>query len=471
MKYSILFFIILAAFTQSAAAQQKHNLASDWKGYININGKHLIQKVHIKKQKTGYSGTLDVPQQGAKGLPLNKISITKKDSVFFQFNGGGTGIGKFKGHFESDSTITGSFHQGGYTFPFKLKRYTPKVVKQKPKPYHHKDIIIQKNDSIQIGGTLTWPKHKKANQLVIMTTGSGAENRDEEIFGFKIFGQIADYLTRHAIATFRYDDRGVGESTGTLHQTSLSTLASDVESIVAYFSNPAHHHFNTITLLGHSGGGEIDGMAAARDTLVDKLILMSSPGISLNKVLNYEFKRSFTRSGFGKPEIEKTLTAFQNVLIAIRNSENVEKAKKHYRKQFTKMFNTMPDSIKKHMKNFNKTAKKAAAGLLKNLTTPKYNSQMFYDPANDLKQLHIPVLATFGGKDTQVLIGKNLLPISAALNSAGVSYQINVFKNADHLYQPAKSMKDENYAMLPKHFVKGFLPTITEWLKRTGEAK
>src|SRR5699024_7561958 len=121
--------------------------------------------------------------------------------------------------------------------------------------------------------------------LVILISGSGAQNRDEELFGFKPFAQIADYLARHGIAAYRYDDRGIGESTGNFSQTSIQTLASDTRAIVSYFSNKSDHTFKTITLLGHSEGGMIAGRVAARDSLVDKVILMSSPAFSLSKIL------------------------------------------------------------------------------------------------------------------------------------------------------------------------------------------
>src|SRR5699024_758578 len=152
-----------------------------------------------------------------------------------------------------------------------------------PLPYHHKDIII-KNDTIAIGGTLTWPKDKKAKQLVIMISGSGAQNRDEELFGFKPFAQITDYLTRHDIATFRFDDRGIGESGGDPN-VGLDVLAEDVRAIYTSLNDRPELSQASIGLLGHSQGGYIANKLAAKNTHFDFIILMSGPSFPLDKII------------------------------------------------------------------------------------------------------------------------------------------------------------------------------------------
>src|SRR5699024_3322111 len=153
-----------------------------------------------------YSGTIDIPQQMGHDIPLQKVSVADDDSLFFEFMAG-PGLAEFEGKFNSDSTITGSFHHRGMQFPFKLKGYEPKADSAKKsaplsKAYNQKDMII-KNDSIKIGGTLTWPKKADADQLVIMISGSGAQDRDETmapVSDFKPFALLADSLTADGIA-------------------------------------------------------------------------------------------------------------------------------------------------------------------------------------------------------------------------------------------------------------------------------
>jgi pimeloyl-ACP methyl ester carboxylesterase len=470
MKHSIFIFAILIALVQSAAAQQKHKLTGHWKGELYQDSTLLANfKTSFKYENDHYSGMFII--QGRK-FPYKKIYVTKDDSVFLYIVKGMNGKTHFKGILQNDSLIIGEMHQLGFSFPFKLHRFTPDTTKQakQPKPYHHKDVIIQKNDSIRIGGTLTWPKKEKAHQLVIMITGSGMLNRNEAIHGISEFEPIASYLTRHGIATYRYDDRGVGESTGNKQKATLNLLVSDVETIINHFSRDIDHHFNKIVLLGHSQGGIIAGKTAAEDSLVDKLILMSSPSIKLIDVINYQLKGNLEPFGMKKPEIQKAVNAYDSVLRAARNGKNLDKAKKHYHQQYKKMMKTLPDSINNSQSR--KFIKLLGSGVLRMSLTPMFKSTNFYDPANDLRKLNIPVLALFGGKDFKVQTGKNLQPMVSALDSAGISYQINVFKNANHSYVLPKARNINNYSQFKKNpFVKGFLPTITDWLKRTSEEK
>jgi pimeloyl-ACP methyl ester carboxylesterase len=363
----------------------------------------------------------------------------------------------FKGHIKNDSTITGTFHQRGFHFPFKMKRKTTKIARQKSLPYHHKKIII-KNDSIKIGGTLTRPKDHETNQLVITISGSGPQNRNSNYNGFKIFGQIADYLTRHDIAVFRYDDRGVGESTGNFRQAGLNKLSSDVKAILAYFSKNPEYSFTTFTLLGHSQGGYIAGRVAASDSLVDKIILMSSPAVSLEKILVYQ-------AGEGA-SLEKAM------LDTLLGSQNYTQIIDTVVKRELKEYKSTPDSAKKRtLTNPKKFFYKQMEAEVQNMKKPWIFSFLGFDPAEDLSKLDIPVLALFGGKDIQVPDSLNVEPMVAALDSANVSYQINRFKNANHLYQKAKTGLSSEYTKLPTKFIKGFLPTITQWIKRTGRKK
>src|SRR5699024_7457648 len=186
----------------SAAVYAQNKLEGHWKGSIEIQGRHLTIKADFQKDDGDYSGTLDIPAQGAVDLPLQKITLSGRDSVSFQFDAG-PNIGRFKGLFEGDTTINGTYYQAGSDFPFKLT-YANLHNMQQYQPVHQKDLIIQ-NDSLAIVGSLNWPKIISADQLVIALSGSGAHNRDEVILGFKIFGIIDDYLTRHRIAVFRLD--------------------------------------------------------------------------------------------------------------------------------------------------------------------------------------------------------------------------------------------------------------------------
>jgi pimeloyl-ACP methyl ester carboxylesterase len=463
MKYSLLILLIFIAFTHSAAAQQRDSLAGNWKGYINVHGHHLVNIMHFKKTESGYTGTIDIPQQNANGLHFQKIIVTVEDSVFLEFETGG-GPGKYKGIFNTDSTITGNYYQNNLHFPFKIHRFKPDTAKS----YHHKDLIINKNDSIKIGGTLTWPEHQKAKQLVIMITGSGPENRNEELFGFKIFGQIADYLTKHGVATFRYDDRGVGESAGNLRQTSMEELASDVQTIVDYFSNKSDVTFKKIVLLGHSEGGMIAGRAAARNPKIDKVILMSSPAFSLSKVLPQQKRALEKANGVSDSTLKKDMIFERHFLKSLKSKKDSAKYWDAMINHMTeKLENELSDKQKKQIGDLHSYAEKNINRQFKLYQSPSLHSIMYYDPAKDLKQLDIPVLALFGKKDKQVLYKPNARRMRKALQQSKADFSIKIIDHANHLYQHAETGSLAEYKTLPKKFTKGFLPTVLHWLKKT----
>lgn len=458
MKYATLTFALFLILAQSVTAQT-NKLEGDWEGYINLNGRHLVVITHFQKQQDGYTGTLDIPQQGAKGLVLQNIKVTANDSVYFQQNLIGV---RLEGYFKTDSTIVGRFHQHGVTFPFKLKRV---VSANREIIYHHQAIII-KNDSIKIGGTLSWPKGQKTEQLVIIISGSGAQNRDgaTPVTDFEPYAELAYQLTNRGIAVFRYDDRGVGKSTGSLEKSTIQQLADDVQTIVNFFSNNNHDvpAFTDIILLGHSMGGIIAGKVATDSQNIDALILMASTGLTMKQILHYQVKQAYQRAGVAESLIKKEIAARENLMKAILHGEDIDKAQQAYQKIFAKVkLAKEKDSTRAQY-----MAKIQAQSLTSIFSSPLMKSLLLYHPTDDLKDLGIPVLVLFGGKDTQAPIKYHKKPIKKALKKAGVSYQIKIFSNANHLFQKAKTGKIQEYATLKNKFVGGFIETIAEWIDK-----
>lgn len=455
---------ILILLFSTALYAQPFELAGDWEGYISGPRRHLNITLHFIQKDDSLTGTIDI--QGAN-LPLQQTRITDKDSVFFEFVTP-VNVAKFEGIFKNDSTITGQYHQAGYSFPFELSRVEGEVdstSNQAPLPYKHKDLIIH-NDSVKIAGTLIWPKGQPTQQLVITLSGSGAQNRDgaNPITDFEPYVELARGLTEKGIAVFRYDDRGVGKSSGSLGNATLAMLVSDVEAIMKYFksSHDSTPTFQNMILLGHSQGGIIAGKVAAENKTVKKIILVASPGVSLKKVLHYQVKRAFNRTSLPEALINKEIVAREKLMAAVVNEQNIDKVREAYHKIFAKVQRIAGlDSSRAA-----RLAKVQAQKLAEVYSSPHVKSFLFYKPTEDLKQLNIPVLVLFGGKDTQVPVGMNKKPIKQALEKAEVSYKIKVFPKANHLFQKAKTGSFWEYDTLKNQFVDGFLRTISEWIKK-----
>ncbi len=462
LLYIITLCITILSIAQIKPAFGQQSLTGDWKGAIDVQGTELIIITHFSPTDDSVTGTIDIPQQGGQDIPLQNISITEDDSVHFEFMAG-LGMAKFKGIVKGDTAVAGTFHQNGQTFPFHLKKSKQAqsdTVKDNDKiiDYPAKEIIIQ-NDSISIGGTLTWPEDVQTNQLVIIISGSGAQNRNGQlpITDFKPYQALAESLTSNGIATFRYDDRGIGESTGSFSDATLSTLASDVDAIIEHFKED----YSKITLLGHSQGGVIAGKVANENQQVDKLILMASTGISLKRILHFQVRQSFQRAGLDSAVIADEIAGREQLMDAVLDEENVEQAQANYRPKFEEI----QLKLGSDPAQATAAAKQQVTQLTNTFRSSQVRSLLTYDPTKDLEKLTIPVLVIFGGKDTQVTVALNKEPIEQALESAGISYQTKVFEHANHLFQKAKTGQVQEYATLDNKFVDGLIPALTEWIK------
>jgi pimeloyl-ACP methyl ester carboxylesterase len=329
--------------------------------------------------------------------------------------------------------------------------------------YSQQKLIIR-NKSTKIGGTFTYPKNQLSKQLVIMISGSGAQDRDETmtpISDFKPFALLADSLTTSGMATYRYDDRGVGQSTGSFQDATLDTLASDVEAIIDYFENSRDHSFSEITLLGHSQGGIVGGKVAAQNNNVDKLILMASPGVPLKRLLRYQVKKQFSQAAIDSILVNREIEAREQMMQAIRTDSDMVQAKQTYQKRFAAIQRSAgADSSYAAM-----IATQQATQLSTIYGTPQMQSLLFYDPTEDLHTLNIPVLVLLGSKDTQVPVSINKSPIRQALESADTPFQMEIFEQANHPFQKAQTGQASEYGTLPNKFVEGFTSTISQWIK------
>lgn len=465
MKRLSLFMILGSIFflqiISPALAQQP--LTGEWEGFIDVQGTELVIITQFFPKANKIKGTIDIPQQGGQNIPLQNISITEADSVMFEFMAG-MGMAKFKGAVEGDTTISGTFHQSGQQFPFqltKVRKTGSKTPKDASLPYDEKELLI-KNDSISIGGMLTLPKNQSTDKLVIIISGSGAQNRDGKIpvTDFEPYATLAGSLSTNGIAAFRYDDRGVGQSTGSFSNATLSTLASDVEAIINHFRNNTSqsHSFSEIILLGHSQGGIVAGKVATRYAEIDKIILMASTGVPLQEVLRFQMRKQFERIGIDRALIEKELNARGRLAEAIVRDKDTDRLKEEYRE----VFRTVQLAAGADSATASQLTEQQLNRFPRIFGNPQMRSLFFYDPAKDLEKINVPVLVLFGGKDTQVTVEMNKPPIEKALKSAGVSYQTKVFDNANHLFQKAKTGSSREYGDLKSTFVDDLIPSITD---------
>ncbi|MGH7127500.1 MAG: alpha/beta hydrolase family protein, partial [Planctomycetaceae bacterium] len=282
--------MILSAASVRASSQDP--LAGDWTGALDVGGTQLRLVFHIGPEEDGNrTGTMDSPDQGTTGLPIATVALA--DSTVRMTMPAMSG--SYEGRLSADGkTIDGTWTQGGSSLPLKLEKSAASVEPpsrpQEPKPpfpYASQDITYPNDAStgVTLAGTLTMPEAGGPFPAVVLVSGSGPQNRNEELLGHKPFLVLSDALTRRGIAVLRYDDRGVASSTGAFATATSEDFAGDALAGVRYLKTRPEIDPGRIGIIGHSEGGLIAPIAAARSDDVAFIVLMAGPGVTGEEIL------------------------------------------------------------------------------------------------------------------------------------------------------------------------------------------
>jgi hypothetical protein len=441
-------------------------LLDKWNGDISIMGQVLAIIVEFRSVSNALTGTIDIPAQSAKGLPLKNI-ICDSSRAHFELPAG-PGLAIFDGVLKKD-TLKGSFQQSGIHGTFWLargERATKEVVAEEPPPYKQEEVGFR-DDSIKFSGTLTIPHKSGRHPAVVMITGSGPQNRDEELFGFKPFKMIADHFTRNGIAVLRYDDRGVGGSTGNTSTSTTSDFANDVVAAVKYLQTRSDINPAQIGLCGHSEGGIVGPLAATRDQSIAFVILMSGTGLNGAEIVSAQAALIAKADGTPDADIRKNEDMNRRLFTALREGQDLEQFRKELTDLGRRQLDKMKPEERKTILNPDEYLESQINGQLARLKDPWFRYFLSYEPAPTLALVRCPVLALFGELDLQVPAEINKEAIEKALRKGNnKDFLTKVFPKANHLFLTAKTGSPSEYGTLKKEFVPGFLETMTEWILR-----
>src|SRR5258706_3507588 len=255
-----------------------------WTGTVELPA---TMKLDFSVELGKDSGTISIPLQGVKDLPLAGVSVTDKELKFSIQEAGAVWELKVS---DDGKSATGVLKQGA-EFKTTMKRLAPgesasKELKrpQEPKPpfpYETLEVSFEnKPAGATLAGTLTLPKGSGPFPCVVMVTGSGPQDRDEALLGHRPFLGIADHLTRHGIAALRYHDRGVAKSTGTFATATSDDFAEDALAAIAFLKTRKEGDAKKLGIAGHSEGGLIAPICAAKSKDVAFIVLLAGTGIS-----------------------------------------------------------------------------------------------------------------------------------------------------------------------------------------------
>jgi len=467
-NYKMKKLVIVVIFMMTFYGSFSQDITGQWNGALKVQGTQLRIVFNISKTGSGYTSTMDSPDQGAKGIPVTsttfensklKLEIT---NLKFEYNG------ELKG-----KIIEGSMKQNGMEFPMNLSKET--IEKQvfvrpqepkKPYPYYSEEVTFQNpTANITLAGTLTLPQKEGLFSAVILVTGSGPQNRDEELMGHKPFLVLSDYLTRKGIAVLSYDDRGVGQSKGNFKTAITDDFASDAESAVAYLKT--RKEINKIGIAGHSEGGIIAPIVATNSKDVSFIVLLAGTGIRGDKLLLLQQELIARASGVGETDIKKTKEINSKVFDMILKSKSDATLKEDLRKYLAENLKSMPaDSKPKGMSDEDFIALQLAQ-----INSPWMLNFIRYDPVNTLEKVKCPVLAVNGDKDLQVPSKVNLPAIEKALKKGGnKKVTIREFPGLNHLFEECKTGLPAEYPLIEQTFSPIVMEEISKWiLQQTKE--
>lgn len=400
--------LLLSASLQLSA----QDIKGDWKGDLDLTTSKLTVVFHFK----GDACTMDSPNQGARDIPVELVFMSSDSVTVSNRQLDMVFSGKLQ-----NGIIDGRFTQRGRSLPLVL---TPiEVVRNRPQtpeppfPYQTEDVSFTNGDTI-LSGTLFYPNDwdgKKKVPVAIMVSGSGLQNRDEEVFGHhKPFLVIADYLARHGIATLRYDDRGAGLSTGDGSKATTKVFMEDALAGIEFLRSKGK--FRKVGIIGHSEGGEIAFMLGA-EKKVDFLVSLAGPAVQGDSILVLQNNNGLRKAGY---DITVTREQIRSA-VKTRNDPWLE-----------------------------------------------YFSE--YDPVPDIRKIYCPALILNGEMDSQVESAVNIPSIEGNLprdrrgRFASRYTEIKVYPGLNHLFQHCLTGQSEEYRDIEETISPEVLEDIAVWI-------
>ncbi len=321
-------------------------------------------------------------------------------------------------------------------------------------PYYTEDVVFEnKEDEIQLAGTLSLPDTIQDYPIVLLISGSGPQDRNSEILGHRPFLVLADYLTRQGIGVLRVDDRGVAPSQGEHNKSGLQDFVNDAIAAIEYLKSRNDTQDKKIGLIGHSLGGAVAPMAAIVKKEIQFLVLLAGPGIDGDQLMLLQKELIERKMGLEESIVIESRNNIAGAYNIIKESQQIDsEVKQKLQDYFEITFGSaMPE--------------KQIELMVSQFTIPWFYDLVKYKPEEVLKQITCPVLALNGSKDIQVPAHENLTAIKRILNEYG-NNQVEVMelKGLNHLFQECETGMPMEYSTIEQTFSPQVLEIIGNWI-------
>ena len=436
------------------------DLEGRWEGAISIPGPtDLPFAVDMTASGDGLGGTIDI--QGVSGLPLSNV-VLDAGRIHFELDSP-IGLAIWEGEVR-DGVIEGEFTQAGVAEAFWLGRFEDSSVDGEGASFRREEVVFSNGD-IVLAGELTLPDGDGPHAAVVLISGSGDQGRDSDFGGFRLFAVLADHLAGAGVASLRFDDRGVGGSTGDGLQATLQDRAGDVEAAVDVLRSRDDIDAGSIGLVGHSEGGIVAPVVANRTDGVAFVVLLAAPAAPPGETLAAQQVEFFEDSGATAEEVEQFRALQQLVFRAVATGQGWDEVEATMRILVQQQFEAFPEQMREAIPDEDAFVDSIVAEEMATWQSPWFESFFEHDPRPAIVALDVPVVALYGELDTQVPAAANSTAMSEAISESSVpSHTIATIFSANHLFQEAVTGSVNEYARLKPEFAPDFLAILTEWL-------
>ena len=446
--------VIIVLFTILTASTAMAQIEGYWKGEMNVGVQKLETAFDIKAVENGYAATFDVPAQGAYDIPVDETTFQDGHLQLTMSALGARYSGTLK-----DDVIEGEFTQNGMTFPLNLARSEMKEQQktrpQDPQPPFHYQIeevtFVNEKEGNTLAGTLTIPEGEGPFPAMVLVSGSGQQNRDEELMNHRPFWVIADYCARHGIAVLRYDDRGVGGSDGEVKNATSMDFSYDAEAAFDYLRNRKEINATKVGILGHSEGGVINFMVSSRRPEVAFLVSLAGPSVNGIAVLKEQQAAILRASGMTEEMVQFNGNANAQMFDIIETSNDRAEA------------DTLLRQLLKGW-GYNEELTEQTVG---QMASPWMYYFLRYDPTDAIVKTNCPALLLNGSKDLQVIATQNLPGYEKIIAEHGkTNLTLRELPDLNHLFQHCETGSPNEYFEIEDTISSEVLEMIVGFVKK-----
>lgn len=433
--------------------QSQAQIEGYWKGEIDLGVQKLETAFDIKSDGNGYSATFDVPAQGAFDIPVDETTFQDGKLQLTMSAMGASYFGLL-----IQDVIEGEFTQHGMTFPLNLakaeKKEQQKARPQDPQPpfkYQIEEVtFVNEKEGNKLVGALTIPYGEGPFPAMVLVSGSGQQNRDEELMNHRPFWVIADYCALHGIAVLRYDDRGVGGSTGEVKNATTMDFSYDAETAFDYLRSRKEINATKVGILGHSEGGIINFMVSSRRPEVAFLVSLAGPSVNGIEVLKEQQAAILRASGMTEEMVQFSGKANAQMFDIIEASSSREEA----------------DSLLRQLLKgwgYNEELTEQTVG---QMASPWMYYFLKYDPTEAIIKTNCTALLLNGSKDLQVIASQNLTGYEKIIAEHGkTNLTLRELPDLNHLFQHCETGSPNEYFEIEETISPEVLEMIVEFVK------